>query len=58
MCIRLQSANTDTARRTLELFKFKPRVSMSSSESRNRTVKQSAIRLENRLNEFKRVNDE
>ena len=32
MSIRLNSANTETARRTLELTKFRPKESMSSAE--------------------------
>ena len=53
--IRLETTNTDAARRTLELNKFSQKVSMSSAESSSNLKNPANIRLEARLNGFKKV---
>jgi len=61
--IRLSVANSETARRTRDLYSPVKQVSMSNSEKRasnnpDSKKARSNIRLEKRLNEFKRISDD
>jgi len=58
MCIRLLSANTESAMRTIENYKQVHQVSMSSAEKRSSWKDSANIRLEERLNGFKKVSDD
>lgn len=52
--IRLSSANTDSARRTMELTKFKPSVSMSGAEKSSNMKQSNASKaLEQRREYFR-----
>ncbi len=62
MNIRLQTSNSETATRTQELYSRVSHISMSSSEKRgikqNTNRSRQNIRLEARLNGFKKINSD
>jgi len=58
MCIRLLSTNTPSAKLTLKLYKPVQQVSMSSAEKGSGWKDSANIRLEERLNGFKKVSDD